>query len=762
MSSPTPSAVVPPDYANVQNGFGAATAMQILYEIVEGEAYENLVLLDNLCEQIGPRPGTFDTQAEIDESINYFSTSLLLSSIQIFNVSSKLDATDFDSLSTFINYSGMTGTSVNQHIIFLIRDAMLNTGLSPDFLSNIRDGALNSPALLGLIDGVFNAFDRADTYLVPPPQPVVRSKDIEIFAKECGRQFLTCLSGVTDFVIAQLRPKCILGQPLDGPSFRECAKEIFEKSRSKAKNRIGSFFDGWRQLLHERARNAALSRYEELWRAESHEVKKPEAFDHRAEMILRASMKAYAAEPTPDDSSKFAVAEKFRQELKAKNEARSLVNSKLYEKETLGGAVDAGLRAYDIVVQPLLNDFFEEVTAGAAVDAHNQGQIAAIEAFDRETTPFLHEYYGQIRENRERLVALLENKLTDLRHGNALNWIRIRGLNFVEGGISQYKLYLQEATSTVAEEKDIDAAIKSARLRLQQWIAEEEETILHSFLQEQPHLDPEMTRKHFQTIRDKGLSRALTSCDEDFQERISFAIAVQQKDAMMQQRLAELEDQRALWEEQAARLSADSQRLQNMKLATPQAKQRALQEAQHKEAEARQKRQLADKESERLTADLRASKRLLAERRESTRKKQLLNDRRRQEEAERRAVEAEELQKIAEGTRIQMATRLAMEKKVMNDTRLRYNKSEAALGIDLGTTYSAVAVFVGDEPVILPNEYGNRTTPSQVAFSEGKTLVGDAAKNQGTRNSGQTIYEIKRLMGRPFCDEHVKTITENC
>src|ERR1700678_1038206 len=73
------------------------------------------------------------------------------------------------------------------------------------------------------------------------------------------------------------------------------------------------------------------------------------------------------------------------------------------------------------------------------------------------------------------------------------------------------------------------------------------------------------------------------------------------------------------------------------------------------------------------------------------------------------------------------------------------------IGIDLGTTNSCMAVMEGGEPVVLENSEGKRTTPSVVAFTKtGERLVGDAAKRQAVTNSRNTIYSIKRFMGRKF------------
>jgi molecular chaperone DnaK len=73
------------------------------------------------------------------------------------------------------------------------------------------------------------------------------------------------------------------------------------------------------------------------------------------------------------------------------------------------------------------------------------------------------------------------------------------------------------------------------------------------------------------------------------------------------------------------------------------------------------------------------------------------------------------------------------------------------IGIDLGTTNSVVAVMEGGEPKVIPNEEGSRTTPSVVALTKtGERLVGQVAKRQAITNPENTIYSIKRFMGRRY------------
>eukprot|EP00756_Hemistasia_phaeocysticola_P013318 Hpha_TRINITY_DN15269_c0_g3::TRINITY_DN15269_c0_g3_i1::g.66906::m.66906/K03283/HSPA1s; heat shock 70kDa protein 1/2/6/8 len=103
------------------------------------------------------------------------------------------------------------------------------------------------------------------------------------------------------------------------------------------------------------------------------------------------------------------------------------------------------------------------------------------------------------------------------------------------------------------------------------------------------------------------------------------------------------------------------------------------------------------------------------------------------QEAEKRAKDAEAAVPVEEGV---------------------YN---GAVGIDLGTTYSCVGVWQHERVEILPNDQGNRTTPSYVAFSDAERLIGDAAKNQAAMNPSNTVFDAKRLIGRGIKDTSVQS-----
>ena len=91
-----------------------------------------------------------------------------------------------------------------------------------------------------------------------------------------------------------------------------------------------------------------------------------------------------------------------------------------------------------------------------------------------------------------------------------------------------------------------------------------------------------------------------------------------------------------------------------------------------------------------------------------------------------------------------------------NSQETEGEKNEIIIGIDLGTTHSRVGIFKDGQVEIIPNEFGNRMTPSYVAFTTQERLVGEAAQNQAILNPKNTLFDIKRLIGRNYSDSTVQ------
>ena len=83
------------------------------------------------------------------------------------------------------------------------------------------------------------------------------------------------------------------------------------------------------------------------------------------------------------------------------------------------------------------------------------------------------------------------------------------------------------------------------------------------------------------------------------------------------------------------------------------------------------------------------------------------------------------------------------------------------IGIDLGTTNSCVAIMDGSQPRVIENAEGARTTPSIVGFTENERLVGQSAKRQAVTNPTNTVFAVKRLIGRRVDDAHIAKDKKN-
>lgn len=92
----------------------------------------------------------------------------------------------------------------------------------------------------------------------------------------------------------------------------------------------------------------------------------------------------------------------------------------------------------------------------------------------------------------------------------------------------------------------------------------------------------------------------------------------------------------------------------------------------------------------------------------------------------------------------------------MSDKKENKPKSPC-IGIDLGTTYSCVAIMKNNNVEIIANSQGNRTTPSCVGFTDSERLIGESAKNQMSMNPKNTVFDAKRLIGRKFSDKTVQS-----
>ncbi|CAJ0960119.1 unnamed protein product, partial [Mesorhabditis belari] len=297
--------------------------------------------------------GTFDTCSDIADSAVIFAISLLMSSI-------KIDAQDLDALNVFISFSQKTDEKVGQHFILMMRDA-LETGLQPEYISYLRSGTRRAPELLRLMDGVFDAFESVECYMVPRPSEHVLRASGEIRAGDCGSDFLMGLCGAANHVLNNLVAKKVMGTPLTGSTLKQYVENLVEHIRDNHHKAIGSAFAATSQLYFEKARSASnetfAKLYEQLVRLHNHRPIKPSEYNEAIQHIVQETFKEYQTHPLFGSTElKAKEFENFQRSLLDRCDEKEENNRQRYRDVQMADAVNGSYEIYEKEMKP---DFLE-------------------------------------------------------------------------------------------------------------------------------------------------------------------------------------------------------------------------------------------------------------------------------------------------------------------------------------------------------------------------------------------------------------------
>ncbi|CAJ0943725.1 unnamed protein product, partial [Mesorhabditis belari] len=603
------------DFFEVSADIKPQTSMALLYEMnSEGVAQYDELLLERITAQIGEHKngyvadtkgilvwpkvffrrdkfgeeiaillvdtqGTFDNESDIDQSINYFAVSLLLSSIQVFNTKSNLDLQDFDALNQFIAYSDLSGDSVGQHIFFLIRDAPIGKGLTPRFLTRITEGSRRALKTHELIDGVMRAFLKTECYLVPRPDKKLVDADMEIKAADVGKDCLDCLADAANYLIQNLEPKTVQGVTLTGSTLKSYAKAMktmaFDAAKKGGK---AAFKDGWNRFNQ-------IHHFQPI---------APREFAAESKSILEQAKNAYLSVVRyGSEESRQEHFNNFLSELMEKCEDKKTFNDEKYRDQKIASAYEAAIQLYEKESQPTFMKILEQRSFDNIQKQHQAAYKKALSLFDKETNEFLMDTDLAIKK-RMKLVELIENRSFDILRENSMQSIREKGRELCDLVVNKYRDFLMMKQSEITKPEEIEKSIEEARNQLTDNILEEKNNLLTQIQQEFPQLAFEEVDQYLETINDKALDFMIKRVDQEFKMIAGALLKTQEIEKQMHAKEQEQQLNEALIRQEIGILRASADQLREKDKVN---EERQL-EAARKEAQAIEKEKQQQKDAE--------------------------------------------------------------------------------------------------------------------------------------------------------------------
>ncbi|CAJ0960080.1 unnamed protein product, partial [Mesorhabditis belari] len=467
--------------------------------------------------------GTFDTTSNMIDSAIIFSISLLMSSIKIFNVRTRIDAQDLDSLNLFLAFSQRTDERAGQHFIIMIRDA-LESGYQPSYIETLQTQTKRVAELNKLFEGIFSAFEKVECFMAKTPSEHVMSANGEIRAQDCGDQFLGDLCECANHVLENLVPKKFMGNHLTGNTLKQYVENLVDHIKENNHKAIGSAFQATSELFFEKAKAAAAeyfaAAHDQLMRGSGHQPINPKVYEKTLKKFVDEALQEYSSKPlfgTQEAKGKTFLALKESLEEKCQEKLRS--NRSRFRDFLMADAVHQSSELYEKGMKP---DFGDSLLGKATVEQvkarHEKAFPEAMSLFENAVAPFNDEV-DLIDSKRNLLTKMLLTRFEDLQSDNLVVQLNTSLDSMINAHADNYEKHLKEQVPLVKKLDDIGMFIERGINALNTSFEANKAQFIIDISQLMPKLDLNMLRQMIDNYKDaKGA--LFKRCEDHFESAV--------------------------------------------------------------------------------------------------------------------------------------------------------------------------------------------------------------------------------------------------
>ncbi|CAJ0960218.1 unnamed protein product, partial [Mesorhabditis belari] len=474
--------------------------------------------------------GTFDLHSEIGNAAVIFAISLLMSSVQIFNTKSQIDAQDLDALNTFITFCQRADGRVGQNFLIMVRDA-IRAGPDNEYIEELKAQSQQAPKLRMLLTGVLDSFEKVECFMVPrPAEPVIRASG-EVPVKDCGSDFLSVLCDCANHVLDNLVPKNVMGTILTGETLKEHVESLVNHVTHNHHHAIGSAYLATSQLYFQKARITAESffneQHEQLIRENSHHPIQPELYAEELKRISNEAVKIYLVSPffgtAAEKRSRF---NDFAKGLQDRCLEKTENNENRYRDIRLAEAVNGSYSVYEQGMRLGIEALVNPDDPALITERHNQANTEAMSYFEKAVSEFSKE--TQLVETKRTLLSnMIKVKFEGLTRENGARNLERKGKEIFEKLLEEHIGNLRECISTTTSDEQISVNLQRCAEKLQTRYETKRLELTLEVMNTLPTVSPQTISQILDNNR-QAFTTPFKKCEDDFVSEVRGKLRMEQ------------------------------------------------------------------------------------------------------------------------------------------------------------------------------------------------------------------------------------------